>query len=101
MRNFLDRLSAPALAIALSTPMAAAEKLEEVIVTAQKREQLLKDVPISVVAMDGEQLVRQGIVDLEDLTAGAIPSLHIYPLGATQSNLVATIRGAGNTDATQ
>lgn len=41
--------------------------LEEIVVTAQKREQSLQDVPISVAAVSGELLVEQGIHRLQDL----------------------------------
>ncbi len=43
--------------------------LEEVIVTAQKREQSLQDVPISVVAFGQEKLEKLGINSLTDIGA--------------------------------
>jgi iron complex outermembrane recepter protein len=48
--------------------------LEEVIVTAQKREQNLQDVPIAVTAFTGEALQLTGASDLVDLASNA-PSL--------------------------
>lgn len=48
--------------------------LEEVIVTAQKREQNLQDVPIAVTAFTGETLKLTGANDLVDLASNA-PSL--------------------------
>ena len=50
--------------------------LEEVIVTAQKREQTLQDVPISVSAFSNEMLQTMGIDELEDLGAN-VPNLFI------------------------
>lgn len=41
--------------------------LEEVVVTAQKREQRLQDVPMSVTAIGGKQLEQQGIAQFQDL----------------------------------
>jgi iron complex outermembrane recepter protein len=41
--------------------------LSEIVVTAQRREQRLVDVPISVEAQTGEQLERRGVVDLQSL----------------------------------
>lgn len=42
--------------------------LEEVVVTAQRREEALQDVPISVSAFSGEALDARGVVDMNDLT---------------------------------
>ncbi len=72
--------------------------LEEIIVTAQKREQSLQDVPISVATLDGEsfkQLVAAG----EDIRvlAGRIPGLNAESSnGRTAPRFY--IRGLGNTD---
>jgi len=41
--------------------------IEEIVVTAQKREQSLQDVPISVSVVTGEKLVEAGIDNLDDL----------------------------------
>ena len=46
---------------------AADTQLQEIVVTAQKRAQNLRDVPISVTAETGETLARRGIVDVADL----------------------------------
>ncbi len=43
--------------------------LEEIVVTAQKREQSLQDVPISVSAVDGAKMAEAGINNLADLSA--------------------------------
>ena len=40
---------------------------DEIIVTAQKREQALLDVPLSIQAISGEQLEEQGTKELNDL----------------------------------
>ncbi len=41
--------------------------LEEIVVTAQKREQKLQDVPMAVTAVSGAQLEQQGITQFQDL----------------------------------
>ena len=67
--------------------------LEEVIVTAQKREETLQEAPLAISALGPEQLEARGVSSLGDLTDGAVPALkvHVYPnSGAT---LYATIRG--------
>src|SRR6056297_289324 len=67
-------------------------QLEEVVVTAQKREQSLRDVPISVSAMSGEKINDEGILNLEELSM-FMPNVSINK-GATQPNLY--IRGIGS-----
>lgn len=62
-------LAATALAIFITSPMPvyAQGKLEEVVVTARKREESLQDVPISVQAISGNQIAVQGITDIQAL----------------------------------
>ena len=50
--------------------------LEEVVVTAQKREQSLQDVPLAVSAMTEEGMLQAGISDIEDLSR-QVPSLSV------------------------
>ncbi|MFZ1292818.1 MAG: hypothetical protein WAR81_01305, partial [Pseudomonadales bacterium] len=50
--------------------------IEEMVVTAQKREQNLQDVPISITAISGEQLEARGIEGLESLSSLA-PNLQV------------------------
>jgi len=76
MKAHINNKSLLSLSIAASVAMAAPTlasandlMLEEVVVTAQKREQSLQDVPISVSAVDGEKMAEAGISNLEDLSA--------------------------------
>jgi outer membrane receptor protein involved in Fe transport len=69
-----------------STPESAAEKsstgkLETVIVTAQKRQERLVDVPMSVAVVSAEDLAKQGVLQFRDY-ADRIPGLSYYTLGA-------------------
>jgi outer membrane receptor protein involved in Fe transport len=54
------------------------ENSEEIIVTAQKREERLRDVPISISAVTGETMQRQGATRFSDI-AGYIPGLTYQP----------------------
>ena len=45
----------------------AQAQLEEIVVTARKREERLQDLPLSVTAIDAAQIERQGIRNLEDI----------------------------------
>ena len=71
-RKFLTVSVITALAMGTSSPVLAQAAdeadnalLEEVIVTATKREQSIYDVPIAVSAFTEDILFRQGIVDLQ------------------------------------
>ncbi len=58
--------------------IAGAQVIEEILVTARKREESLQDVPISVQAFSGEEITEQGIVDLQML-APYTPSFAYTP----------------------
>jgi outer membrane receptor protein involved in Fe transport len=78
VRSALKTISFLALASALSTPAFAQEttgsqdsteeaESGEIIVTAQKREQFLSDVPAAIQAISGDELERRGTRDLNQL----------------------------------
>jgi outer membrane receptor protein involved in Fe transport len=60
---------AAAKAAVLGNTVAHAQKLEEVLVTAQKRAESLQDVPISVAAVSGENVRNFNIQRFEQLSA--------------------------------
>ncbi len=66
--------------------------IEEIIVTAQKREENLQDVPISISAFSSATLDAKGIVDLKDLSR-ATPGLTIT---STAGYTVTYLRGVGS-----
>jgi outer membrane receptor protein involved in Fe transport len=68
-------------------------RIEEVIVTAQKREERLLDVPISMVVMSPDELQKRRILRLDDL-ATAVPGLSIQSSGSHQRRII--LRGIGN-----
>ncbi|WP_088184530.1 TonB-dependent receptor [Sphingobium sp. Z007] len=74
-------------------PQAAAQpdSYTDIVVTAQRREERLVDVPASIVAISGEQLARAGVNGMEDLTRQA-PGVIINKTGAY---LQPTVRGIG------
>ena len=67
--------------------------LEEIIVTAQRREQSLQEVPISVEVFSGTEIRRQGYRDIDDL-ANFSPTVLILPRVQDQD---VSIRGFGTT----
>jgi len=69
-----------------------AEAIGEIVVTAQRREQRLQDVPISVAVTSGESIRKSGTTDLASL-ATRLPSVQIGT--GVQSNNI-RIRGVGS-----
>jgi outer membrane receptor protein involved in Fe transport len=67
-----------------------ASTLQEVVVTAQKREERLHDVPMGVTAITAEQLQRQQLVSLEDLQA-TVPGMSLTNVKPGQTRI--TLRG--------
>jgi iron complex outermembrane receptor protein len=74
-------------------PAAEAETVSgEIVVTAQKRAQTLSDVPISVTALTGAQLVEKGINDVQDLVK-VTPGLSVA--NTARGVPVISLRGIG------
>jgi len=69
--------------------------LEEIVVTAQRREQDLQEVPVSIVALTGENLELQGLDSLEDV-GNSIPNLNIQGGGAGTFGTQFRVRGLPN-----
>lgn len=65
--------------------------LEEIVVTAQRREESLQKVPVAVTAISAEQIDQLRVVNVKNL-AGLAPSLQIQTQGL-QSNPSIAIRG--------
>jgi outer membrane receptor protein involved in Fe transport len=68
----------------------AAAPLEEIIVTAQKREQTLAEIPMSITVLDGDMLARQQADNFQDMLA-LVPGLSIS--GGTAGVTRLTLRG--------
>lgn len=66
--------------------------LEEVVVTARKKEESLMDVPMSITAVSGETMVKMNIQEISDL-AQSLPNLTFSQSGAGAN---AYIRGQGS-----
>ena len=99
-RVLLRAIISAASLIAIATTAVAQESrvLEEIVVTAQKREQAFQDVPISVSVFTGD-LVRELIGSGENLRAltNRVPSLSIESSnGRSQPRIY--LRGQGNID---
>lgn len=110
--NILVGSSVLALAITATAPVRAQDQQQEqtvgadatgdvsqdvptIVVTAQKREQNLQDVPVSISVITGENLVDQGATSLTDY-AGYVPGLSIDS-GGTPGLSTVTLRGISPT----
>ena len=80
----------------LALPVAAQGVLEEILVTAQKREQGIQDVGIAITAFTGAQMEALGVEDSFDI-ANYSPGVHISGNLAGQ-NTQFTIRGVTQND---
>jgi len=74
----------------------AQEERDEIIVTAQRREQAIQDVPIAINAFNAEQLEEANISDVSDLQI-VTPSLFVNTTGSAASDATIRIRGVGTT----
>ena len=74
-----------------------AEDGGEIVVTARRREESLKDVPIAVTVFSGTLLERQGATDITDI-GDTTPNVTIETSRGTNSTLTAFIRGIGQQD---
>ncbi|KPF90751.1 TonB-dependent receptor [Novosphingobium sp. AAP83] len=74
--------------------------IEAIIVTAQKRDQNVQDVPIAITAFSGNNLRERAVVDIAALSALA-PNVNLdggTPFSGSSAILSATIRGIGSDD---
>ena len=108
MKSSAPRKNRLALAVALigsytAVPAAIAADevnkvtLEEVIVTAQKREQNLQEVPVSISSFNAVELENMGVTSIIDLEK-SVPNAQFRASRATNSTLTAYIRGVGQQD---
>jgi outer membrane receptor protein involved in Fe transport len=72
---------------------ASGTELTEVVITAQKREQNLQEVPIAVIALSGQQLQDAGVTDLKNMTV-LTPGLTVTST-TSEASTTARIRGIG------
>ena len=102
--RFVKRITpvAPALAATtilsfhpqLAAPVQAQMVLEEVVVTARKREESLQETPIAVSALNSDTLSELGMTDISDLRK-VVPNVDMYDGNGTTGAGNIFIRGVG------
>ncbi|MCF6262649.1 MAG: TonB-dependent receptor [Xanthomonadales bacterium] len=87
-------IASSTLALGMVASGVAYAQMEEVIVTATKREQTLQEIPISVSVTSGDTIEKAQILDIADLQS-VVPSLRVeQEQNSQQSSFI--IRGFGN-----
>jgi iron complex outermembrane recepter protein len=80
-------------ALAQDAPAQDNIEIGEIVVTAQKRTENLRDVPISITAIGAEELKERGIQNIQDIQFGT-PNLVTYSTTDINPNII--IRGIGS-----
>ena len=91
--NFRHRTILIASGALLLSGLAQAQ-IDEIIVTANKREQTLQDIPVSVTVTTGDTISKAAIQDIIDLQS-VVPTLRVSQLQSS-TNTSFAIRGFGN-----
>ena len=84
----LSLIVLPALAIphlAQAQPAPRKGQLEEIIVTAQKRESTVQSTPISITAITGQDLQDRGITDISSIVQ-SVPGISMRTSGPGQTD---------------
>src|SRR5690349_9547164 len=97
MKLTAPRASALLLAVGtvLAQPAWSQGALEEIVVTATRRDTSVQDLPMAVTAISSEALETQNIENVMDLT-GIVPNVLLYGGGGGISGSVVTFRGIPN-----
>ncbi|MEJ2603971.1 MAG: TonB-dependent receptor [Gammaproteobacteria bacterium] len=83
--------------VAVAQDQQGARAIEEVVVTARRREESLQDVPLSITAFSGEDLARIGALDITAV-GQTTPNVTLEVSRGTNTTLTAFIRGVGQQD---
>ena len=86
--------TAIAVAVLAANSTMATGMLEEVVVTAEKREQNLQDTPLAIEALTEAAIENQGITDIKSLF-DAIPGVQGYEAPSSRGNVSFYLRGVG------
>ncbi|MFW2341611.1 TonB-dependent receptor [Brevundimonas sp.] len=90
-------LSVTAIAQEARSQDPAVTSLDEIIVTARRRDEQLKDVPVAVTALSSERLEETGATDITTLQQQT-PNATVQVARGSNSTLISFIRGVGQQD---
>ena len=89
-----------AMTCALPIAAAADDKLEEIVVTAQRRSERLQDVPIAITAISASELEARGVRQAGDITA-SVPNMLLNSPYGPEAQPTFTLRGVTTQDYSQ
>ena len=81
-----------------ATPADSAGGLEEIVVTAEKRQESLQNVPFAVTAISAAELEQRGIHSLVDFITKPTVGMEVFPMSGTPSMIMADMRGVSTSD---
>ena len=89
MKRIMQSTLALAIAVTFSVVTVNAQELEEIIVTATKKEESLQDISVSVTVVDGELIEKAAVNSLQDL-GRYVPN---FSVSENAISTIATMRG--------
>ncbi|MBU1346913.1 MAG: TonB-dependent receptor [Alphaproteobacteria bacterium] len=89
--------AASSMTMAQDAPQQGASSLDDIVVTARRRDEQLKDVPVAVSALTAEQLETTGATDITALQQQT-PNATVQIARGSNSTLISFIRGVGQQD---
>lgn len=92
MLGMATAITSPQAAIAQDAAGASSGGLEEIVVTARKREENLQSTPVSVAALSGDALAKAGIDEFSEI-ANRVPGFTFNPDNVSEPNIF--LRGIG------
>ncbi|MDP1617371.1 TonB-dependent receptor [Phenylobacterium sp.] len=87
----LTSISVLAVTVATPTIASAQVEVEELIITATRRNSTVQDAPINIAAVGAVEMQKQGLTDLSDV-AKWVPGIHIVDQGSRSDNRI-IVRG--------
>ena len=91
MRRLISSFIAVTIAVTLAIPTTHAAELEEIIVTATKKEESLQDVSISVSVLSGDDIQNAGFHDF----AGIAQYIPNFAVSENAISTIVSMRGVG------
>lgn len=80
-----------------STGSGAGRLIDEVVVSARRREESLQDVPMAISAFSADDLARHGVAEFKDIQYRT-PGLFLRPVAGSPSSTVLSLRGQTQAD---
>ncbi|HNC69921.1 MAG TPA: TonB-dependent receptor plug domain-containing protein, partial [Pseudomonadales bacterium] len=88
-------LAVAVLGAMCANDVAAAEGLEEIVVTAQRREENLQKVPISITAFSADAITQRGINGMGDIVS-IVPNMNGFDSPDKRGSVSVSLRGVSS-----